>query len=189
MNIAIISPSPKPFAVGGIEKLMLGLYYNIDKLTDHRVELFKIPTEENGFWQLIDSYRNFYKLDLSHFDMVISFKYPAWMVSHHNHVVYMAHHLRGLFDTYHFMNMPENMSKTKYSLINEIVDYTNNKANLNSDLDSFFERIDQLYKDRNSYPESLFSFPGPFIRAIIHFWMLGLFILPELIDILRFPTL
>jgi glycosyltransferase involved in cell wall biosynthesis len=169
MNIAIISPSPKPFAVGGIEKLMLGLYYNIDKLTDHRVELFKIPTEENGFWQLIDSYRNFYKLDLSHFDMVISFKYPAWMVSHHNHVVYMAHHLRGLFDTYHFMNMPENMSKTKYSLINEIVDYTNNKANLNSDLDSFFERIDQLYKDRDSYPESLFSFPGPFIRAIIHF--------------------
>ncbi|WP_340033741.1 glycosyltransferase family 4 protein [Paenibacillus sp. FSL E2-0202] len=169
MNIAIISPSPKPFAVGGIEKLMLGLYYNIDKLTDHRVELFKIPTEENGFWQLIDSYRNFYKLDLSHFDMVISFKYPAWMVSHHNHVVYMAHHLRGLFDTYHFMNMPEKMNKTKYDLINEVVNYANTKSNLKNNLDSFFELLDQIYRDKDSYPESLFAFPGPFIRTIIHF--------------------
>lgn len=169
MNIAIVSPSPKPFAVGGIEKLMLGLYYNIDKMTDHKVELFKVPTEENGFWPLINSYKNFYKLDLSHFDMVISFKYPAWMVSHHNHVVYMAHHLRGLFDTYHFMNMTEKIPKTKYELVNEIVEYTKSKPNLNRDLDSFFELLDRLHKDKNLYPESLFSFPGPFIRTIIHF--------------------
>jgi glycosyltransferase involved in cell wall biosynthesis len=169
MNIAIVSPSPKPFAVGGIEKLMLGLYYNIDKMTDHRIELFKIPTEESGFWPLINSYKCFYELDLSHFDMVISFKYPAWMVNHHNHVVYMAHHLRGLFDTYHFMNMTEKMPRTKYELVNEIVEYTTAKSNLNNGLDSFFEHLDQLYKDKDLYPESLFVFPGPFIRTIIHF--------------------
>lgn len=169
MNIAIVSPSPKPFAVGGIEKLMLGLYYNIDKLTDHRVELFKIPTEEHGFWPLINSYKKFYELDLGHFDMVISFKYPAWMVSHHNHVVYMAHHLRGLFDTYHFMNMTEKMSKTKYELVNDIVEYTRDKTKLDYDLSSFFELMDHLYKNREVYPESLFAFPGPFIRTIIHF--------------------
>ncbi|MDT3428093.1 glycosyltransferase involved in cell wall biosynthesis [Paenibacillus forsythiae] len=169
MNIAIISPSPKPFAVGGIEKLMLGLYYNIDKMTDHKVELFKIPTEENGFWPLINSYKAFYKLDLSHFDMVISCKYPAWMINHHNHIIYMAHHLRGLFDTYHFMNIPETMSKTKYVQINQIIDYASNKANLNSNIDSFFDMLDQLYKDKESYPETMFSFPGPFIRTIIHF--------------------
>ncbi|UUZ83052.1 hypothetical protein LJK88_03565 [Paenibacillus sp. P26] len=80
MDIAIVSPSPKPFAVGGIEKLMLGLYSKIDEITDHRVELFKIPTQENDFWNLLDSYENFYRLDLSHFDMVITCKYPAWML-------------------------------------------------------------------------------------------------------------
>ncbi|WP_151733829.1 glycosyltransferase family 4 protein ['Paenibacillus yunnanensis' Narsing Rao et al. 2020] len=169
MNIAIISPSPKPFAVGGIEKLMLGLYYHIDKITDHKVELFKIPTEENGFWPLIHSYKRFYELDLSHFDKVISFKYPAWMVNHHNHVIYMAHHLRGLFDTYHFMNMPEKIGKTKHELVNGIIEYMNDTSNMNNELKPFFLLLDRLYEEKHLYPESLFLFPGPFIRAIIHF--------------------
>ncbi|OIB03078.1 hypothetical protein AK95_05560 [Paenibacillus sp. LC231] len=169
MNIAIVSPSPKPFAVGGIEKLMLGLYYNIDKITNHKVELFKIPTEENSFWSLINSYRTFYNLNLDHFDMVITFKYPAWMVRHHNQVVYMAHHLRGLFDTYHFMNLPAKMNKTKFDLINEIIDYTNNAQNLGNDLDGFFVRLDKLFDQQHMFPDSLFSFPGPFIKLIIHF--------------------
>ncbi|MRN54369.1 glycosyltransferase family 4 protein [Paenibacillus monticola] len=169
MNIAIVSPSPKPFAVGGIEKLMLGLYYNIDKLTDHRVELFKIPVEENDFWSLINSYESFYRLNLDHFDMIISFKYPAWMVKHKNHVIYMAHHLRGLFDTYHFMNMPETISNTKYAIVNEVIEYTKQPSNIDKDLDSFFALLKQLYKEKNSLPDSIFSFPGPFIRTIIHF--------------------
>ena len=39
-------------------------------------------------------------LDLAGYDLVISSKYPAWMIRHPRHVVYMAHPLRGLYDTY-----------------------------------------------------------------------------------------
>lgn len=169
MDIAIVSPSPKPFAMGGIEKLMLGLYKNIDELTDHRVELIKLPTQENDFWNLIDSYEMFYNLDLRHFDMIISCKYPAWMVQHKKHVIYMAHHLRGLFDTYHFLNMPEKMHKTSVSSINTMLNYVRDKNNLSQDLTRFFNLYNHLKASRNELPPEPFSFPGSFIREIIHF--------------------
>jgi glycosyltransferase involved in cell wall biosynthesis len=169
MDIAIVSPSPKPFAVGGIEKLMLGLYGKIDESTNHRVELFKIPTLENDFWSLINSYENFNKLDLDHFDMVITCKYPAWMVNHKNHVVYMAHHLRGLFDTYHFMKLPGKLGNTPYPSINNILQYVRHNSNLNSDLDGLFESLKQLNQSQSQYPKEYFTFPGPFIREIVHF--------------------
>ena len=106
MKIAIVSPSPVPFTIGGAENLMWGLCENINKYTKHQAELIKLPTKEHSFWELIESYYTFYKLDLSHFDLVISSKYPSWMVQHNNCVCYMMHTLRGLYDTYHLMNMP-----------------------------------------------------------------------------------
>ena len=170
MNIALISPSPKPFNVGGIEKLMLGLYSKIDELTDNKVELIKLPTEENGFWELLGSYEQFYNLDLDHFDMVITLKYPAWMVQHKNHVLYMAHHLRGLFDTYHFLNLPDHQERSKYKEVNDILDYIGNEKNLKKrDLHAFFALIKELKIRKNSIPESYFTFPGPFIKDIIQF--------------------
>lgn len=169
MDIAIVSPSPKPFAVGGIEKLMLGLYSKIDEMTNHRVELFKIPTMENDFWSLLQSYETFYHLDLDHFDLIITCKYPAWMVQHKNHIVYMAHHLRGLFDTYHFLNMPEVFKKTPYEKINDLIDYIDDSSSLLKDLNYFFEMIKRIKIEQHKYPQEYFAFPGPFIRKIIHF--------------------
>ncbi|UUZ90816.1 glycosyltransferase family 4 protein [Paenibacillus sp. P25] len=169
MDIAIVSPSPKPFAVGGIEKLMLGLYSKIDEITDHRVELFKIPTQENDFWNLLDSYENFYRLDLSHFDMVITCKYPAWMLQHKNHVIYMAHHLRGLFDTYHFLKMPEKVKKTPFDKVNTLLSYTEEPDNLLKPLDHFFEMLHELKENQYNYPQDIFAFPSPIIRKIVHF--------------------
>ncbi|MGG1553525.1 glycosyltransferase family 4 protein [Paenibacillus ferrarius] len=169
MDIAIVSPSPKPFAVGGIEKLMLGLYQQIDELTDHRVELFKVPTEEHGFWELLKSYETFYNLNLDHFDMIITCKYPAWMVQHRNHTIYMAHHLRGLFDTYHFLNMPTELKHTSHIEINKILEYIQDQMNMSKDLNDFFKMLNILYSNRANYSKDFFVFPGPFIRQIIHF--------------------
>ncbi|SFE86205.1 Glycosyl transferases group 1 [Paenibacillus algorifonticola] len=169
MDIAIVSPSPKPFAMGGIEKLMSGLYHHIDEQTNHRVELFKIPTEENGFWELIWSYKTFYELDLNHFDKIITCKYPAWMVQHKNHTIYMAHHLRGLFDTYHMLNMPTEVQKSSYPLVNEILNYIQDKQNMTNSLVRFFELLNELHKNKEQLPQDLFAFPGPFIRKLVHF--------------------
>ena len=100
MKIAIVAPSHVPFIVGGAEKLWLGLFTAFNRFTQHPCELFKIPADEFSFWGLVDSYKYFYQLDLSEFDMVISSKYPAWMCQHPNHLVYLMHTLRGLYDLY-----------------------------------------------------------------------------------------
>ena len=106
MKIAIVAPSSMPFGIGGAEKLWLGLQHNINKLTRHQCELIKIPVRENSFWDLLESYQRFYQMNLNHFDLVLSGKYPAWMVPHPNHRIYMAHCLRGLYDTYKTMRLP-----------------------------------------------------------------------------------
>jgi glycosyltransferase involved in cell wall biosynthesis len=100
MRIAIVGPSPVPFCRGGIESFMAGLYRAINDLTPHTAELIKIPVRENSAVQVIKAYYTFYKTRLDHFDLVISTKYPAWNLRHRNHIIYLGHRLRGLYDTY-----------------------------------------------------------------------------------------
>lgn len=171
MKIAIVGPSPVPYVYGGTEGLLWKLAESISSCTTHQVELIKLPIEELSFWDLIDSYRQFYKLDLSHFDMIISTKYPAWMVRHKNHIVYLQHHLRGLFDTYHFCNEPLVISQSlRVGLINDIVGIIQNNKTSEKNVDILFEKLDQLKKEKNNYDGNTFKFPGPFIRDIIHFF-------------------
>ena len=106
MDIAIVAPCPIPYMIGGAENLWRGLQDHLNEHTSHQAELIKLPSRELEFWDLIDSYRRFAELDLTGFDLVVSSKYPAWMVSHPHHVVYMLHRLRGLYDTYDVMHLP-----------------------------------------------------------------------------------
>lgn len=167
MNIALVGPSPVPFTIGGVENVLWGLCDCINQNTSHQVELIKIPSRENDFWSLLETYESFYRLDLSHFDMVITTKYPAWMVRHKNHVCYMHHRLRGLYDTYHFMNLPV-QTKRGCSEIDDILDYMAQNKDI-EDLDEFFSKIHNLRFKTKEIPEEYFSFPGSFIREIIHF--------------------
>lgn len=164
MKIAIIAPSPIPFVIGGAEKLWWGMQDYINKNTNHQCELIKVPTKENSFWDLIHSYYTFYKLDLSHFEMVISTKYPSWMIQHENHHIYLLHCLRGLYDTYHFSKLPQDEA-SEHKKVNDILSLLDND---NSSLDSLFTLLFQLEED-DTVPLSTYSFPGPFIRKIIHF--------------------
>lgn len=171
MRIAIVAPSPVPFTLGGAELLFLGMQNSINKNTSHQCELVKIPIKENSFWDLIDSYYKFYQLDLSYFDMVISTKYPSWMLKHNNHTVYMVHHLRGLFDTYHFCNEAYAVeSKLRKGLVEEILDLIHNGNKTEQNVDKVFERLFELKKEQKNYNKETFKFPGPFIREIIHFF-------------------
>ncbi len=168
MKIAVVAPSPVPYQYGGAENLFWKLTESINDLTEHNAELIKLPVKESDFWSLVDSYRKFYYLDLSHFDMVISTKYPAWMVQHNNHIVYLLHHLRGLFDTYHFSNepyqVPEIYKKSKIEeLLNDILDPEFN-------INVVFTMLDEIREDSSSYDPNAFNFPGPLIRAIIHYF-------------------
>lgn len=165
MRIAIVGPSPVPFGIGGMEYLLWGMHEHINNLTKHKVELIKLPTKESNFWEVIASYKQFYHLDLSHFDMIITTKYPAWMVQHPNHVCYMAHRLRGLYDTYHFMNLPTEVERN-CPLINQVLDYMEEDY---ATIDGLFEMLDRCYDQRNSIPQEHLAFPSSFSRKVIHF--------------------
>ena len=100
MKIAILGPSPIPYTMGGAENLHLGLAGAFAEHTPHQVELLKVPVRETSFWEVIDSYHQFYKIDVSQLDAVVCCKYPAWMVRHPNCPYYVLHRLRGLYGTY-----------------------------------------------------------------------------------------
>lgn len=115
MRIAVVGASPIPFCRGGIENFMAGLYRAINDYTVHSAELIKIPVCEHTVPALIRAYYTFYRQKLDAFDLVITTKYPAWNLRHRNHVIFMGHRLRGLYDTYPIT--PENDSLLKHSLL------------------------------------------------------------------------
>ncbi len=167
MKIAIVGPSPVPFTIGGAENLLWGLCETINQKTSHQAEIIKLPSREFDFWNLIDNYYAFYKLDLDHFDMVISTKYPSWMVQHRNSICYMVHTLRGLYDTYHLMNLPFDVDR-RNEKINVIMEYMD-KHPQPLTLDDFFVMIFELKRNIADVPKEYFAFPGPFIRRLVHY--------------------
>lgn len=166
MKIAIVGPSPVPFTIGGIENLMWGLCDTINQKTSHQCELIKLPSKELSFWDLIETYYSFYTLDVSHFDMVIYTKYPGWMVQHPNGICYMAHCLRGLYDTYHLMQLPIEVPKGNPE-VDRILQYMECYYCPDS-LDDFFAMLFEM-KRNQTVPQTFYAFPGPLIRRIIHY--------------------
>ena len=187
MKIALVAPSGVPFTVGGAEKLWWGLQHHANQLSDHQLELIKLPSAERNFPELIASYQRFAELDLSHFDRVISTKYPAWMVEHSDHHLYLQHTLRGLYDTYpwpqraeHAPFEPEAWPGEKGRQAIRLLRHHPRLKRLKRLLEATPERaqLPELFGvvhallHGSGLPEAardgLFAFPGPLTRAIVH---------------------
>jgi glycosyltransferase involved in cell wall biosynthesis len=168
MQIAIVAPSPVPFCIGGAENLWWGILQHINQHTPHQADLIKIPSPEMNFWELVDSYKNFSKIDLTHFDAVISSKYPAWMVKHPNHICYLQHRLRGLYDTYHFTGYPETYN-SKHEEIIALQHFMRGNEGNRDGLTEVFERLEKL-RSNSHCPKNAFQFPGSLIREVIYFF-------------------
>lgn len=168
MKIALIAPSGVPFVVGGAEKLWWGLSGHVNRHTEHAMELIKLPSPEQDFWQIAASYERWSLLDLSHFDAVISTKYPAWMVQHPNHVVYLQHTLRGLYDTYPkgMALQPARVPPAAQALWRLLQAPGVERALL----PEIFAQVRALQADVGIDPEalrSLTALPGPLVRALV----------------------
>jgi len=96
----MLCPTGAPKFFGGAERLWTGIVEAVNRLTDHDAQLVEVLCPESSFVDLVRAYARCDALDLDHFDMVITGKYPVWMVRHRCHVVYMCHPLRGLYDNY-----------------------------------------------------------------------------------------
>ncbi len=168
MKIALIAPSPVPFTIGGAEKLWWGLLHHINQTTHHQAELIKLPSAERSFSELIKSYHAFFNLDLSYFDCVISTKYPAWMIQHKNHICYLQHRLRGLYDTYHFSGLPTEINwQELHGDLHWLEKLLAKEQPTRTDAAELFEGLLPLLDC--AHLEQALSFPGAMTRGIIHF--------------------
>lgn len=165
MKIAIVAPSPVPFVIGGAEKLFWGLVKNLNRYTPHLVELIKLPCKDDDFWGLMEGYRNFSKLDLSSYDIVISTKYPAWIVYHPNHHCYMQHPCRGLYDLYR--GSLEDL--IPHSDLIPLVKLMRQFPPSRELLPEFFDILFSL-RHNSSIPESILTLPSSFSRTLVR-WL------------------
>lgn len=170
MKIAILTPHPIPFALGGAENLWWGLQSHIENETEHSCEIIALVSPENNLPNLVSSYEAFSKLDLSRFDRVISGKYPAWMANHPNHACYMLHRLRGLYDTYSGgVADPALTSHAPVAALLRFMAEARERGSIGEPetVAEFFERFRLL--QQSPLPEGALVFPGPLAREIVHF--------------------
>lgn len=125
--------------------------------------MFKIQSKENGIVETLESYKQFSDLNFNSYDKVITGKYPAWMLNHKSHIVYMLHPLRGLYDTYHFCNLPTEFTYSeKFKNLKNLLDGVRS-----GDCKNVSDLIDSILSEVRSNSE-LLSFPSPFSREVIH---------------------
>jgi len=167
LKVAIVAPSGVPFVWGGAENIWKGLWLTLNQQENITAELIKLPSPEHDFWAIIQSYQNFAELDLNHFDLVISTKYPAWMIAHPRHILFMQHTLRGLYDTYP-TNLTKNINRLAQKLPALYRLLSIKKPNRTHLIECFAElkRIKEL---QILSPQDI-TLPGPLLRAIIHFF-------------------
>lgn len=166
MDIALLAPSPVPLAIGGAENLWWGLLDHLNRHTPHAADLIKLPTPERNFWEIVDSYRRWSEVDASGYDLVISGKYPSWMVAHERHVCYLLHPLRGLYDTY-----PGELPKrceSNHPEVRRLVELLDHPSTDRELLAECFGRLEAV-RARSDVPPELFALPGPLIRQVVHF--------------------
>lgn len=164
MKIAIVAPSPVPFVIGGAENLWTGLLSALNALPGVQADLIKLPSPERNAAEILHSYEQFSRLDLSHFDQVITTKYPAWMLQHPNHVVYVQHKLRGLYDTY-----PAHLAtdwQQDCPLPKAVQDMLRLPSPERALLPDLFGQLREWLQQHPDHPAM--QLPGPLLRAIVH---------------------
>lgn len=166
MKIALITPMAVPLALGGAENLWWGLQNHFNTETEHQCDIVSVLSPESTFWDLIDSYETFSSMDLSAYDLVISGKYPGWMVKHPNHVCYMLHRLRGVYDTYAGAPLEVAAQPAELRALLEWMGEDGAEPDA-AKIPLLFERLRALRGKPEI--EAALGFPGPVSRAIVHF--------------------
>jgi glycosyltransferase involved in cell wall biosynthesis len=166
MRIAVVAPSGVPFVFGGAERHFQGLVQAINEGTEHVADLIKLPSPESTFREVVSSYRAFRRLDVSHFDRVVTVKYPAWIVEHPDQTVWMNHTLRGLYDTYHLFGLPARC-ESRRPVIRRVLDLVRGRPDPRR-LDEVFDRLDDVFAAVGP-DEAEVALPSPLAREVVHF--------------------
>lgn len=96
MKIAVVS-TVVPFYRGGAEILADAVTARLEG-AGHDVRQFRIPFAWEPAPRIVESLLAFRMLDLSAYERVIAFKFPAYCVEHDNKVVWLFHQFRQAYD-------------------------------------------------------------------------------------------
>jgi glycosyltransferase involved in cell wall biosynthesis len=165
MRIAIAAPSSVPFRLGGAERAWNGLLRELVQTTPHQADLIKLPAPEESLVDVISGYEAFAHLDLSSFDLLITTKYPAWITFHEQHVVYLFHPLRALYDLYpphlpKVADMGDLRARNLQRLLRRRPERTL--------LQDVFGRFRDLVSERG-LSDPAFAVQSPLARELVHF--------------------
>ncbi len=166
MRIAIVAPAAVPPTRGGAERAWDGLRLALGD-AGHDASLVTLPVAEGTLAEVVAGYRAFAGLDVSGYDAVISSKYPAWLVSHPHHVLWMFHPLRGLYDTYHLFGLPVAPDPTDRPTVDLLaaLDAPHRRSEVPGVLDAVDAAVAALGDD---HPD--LALPGPVSRLVVH-WL------------------
>lgn len=153
LRIAVVTPLPVSGIEGGNERHWRSLTAALNDV-GHDAELIAVVSPEADLVEVMDSYAMFHAMDLSAFDLVISGKYPSFMVRHPKHIRHLNHPLRGLYEHY-----PVGLS-------------TDLPPDLRAGIDSCGDDVGRLtaWSSRQAAERAgdpVVSFPGPFARAVV----------------------
>jgi glycosyltransferase involved in cell wall biosynthesis len=165
MRVAVLAPRPVPYFFGGAQRLSTALVSWI-AAAGHDCRLVEVESPEGDLPSLLASYAKCGALDLAEYDLVVSTKYPTWMVEHPNHVVYMIHPLRGLYDTYAAFDLPTEPDRLHPAVARllPVVDRPPERAVLP---ELFGAAADELA--RHGAGDPTFALPGPLARTVVRF--------------------
>src|SRR5678815_4838427 len=98
-TVAIIATASFSGEVGGAERFYEGLRAALCK-QGVQAQIISVAPDESSFEAILESYLQFYDLDLTRFHGIISTKAPAYLTRHSNHVCYLQHTMRTFYDMF-----------------------------------------------------------------------------------------
>ncbi len=157
MRIAIINPSDEiELGVkGGNQYIAEALSKYINKYTKHQALTINTPMKHHPPLSLIKSYLMHRLIDLSNFDLVISLKFPSYMIKHRNHICYFAHFYRQFYDQWKYQKY-----KPAQLALRNLIRHLDKKALGNTKrIISYSKFIQQRLKDENIDSELIYCPP------------------------------
>lgn len=100
-KIAIVATASGSGEKGGAERFYDGLRVAL-RAEGVDAEIVPVIPDESSFEAILGSYLQFYDLDLTEFDGIISTKAPGYLSRHPNHVCYLLHTMRRFYDMFNF---------------------------------------------------------------------------------------
>jgi glycosyltransferase involved in cell wall biosynthesis len=169
MRVAIVAPHAAPLVIGGAEHLLWGLQHAIEE-AGHVCDVIGQISPERTLIEVVASYGAFLDLDVSQYDCVITGKYPAWMINHPDHRVYMLHRLRGLYDQYRAaddmdVRLP---AATEIATLQSLMHGLQSARPGHQQARDIVGRLIAILGRLDPQAGEL-AYPGPFARQIVHF--------------------